>query len=73
VPQPSLARYDTQNPGGGYGYIGANGVDIFPSSGHLRVTVNATDVRVEYVSSVAPADQTAARKNASIVANYVVR
>jgi hypothetical protein len=73
VPQPSLARYDTPNPGAGYGYLGAEGANIFPSSGHLRVTVGAAEVRVDYVRSVAPADETATRKNGSLVTSYVVR
>lgn len=73
VPQPSLATYDNPNPGGDYGYVGAVGANIFPSSGHLRLTVGASDVRVEYVRSVAPADETANRKNRSIVTSYVVR
>jgi len=73
VPQPSLARYDTADPGSGYGYQGTIGVDLFPSSGHLRVTVGAAEVRVEYVRSVAAADETPARKNGSIVTSYVVR
>jgi PKD repeat protein len=73
VPQPSLARYDTSDPGNGYGYQGTLGVDMFPSSGHLRVTVGAAEVRVEYVRSVAPVDETATRKNGSIVTSYVVR
>jgi hypothetical protein len=37
------------------------------------VTVSATEVRVEYVRSVAPADETPVRKNGSIVTSYVVR
>jgi hypothetical protein len=49
------------------------GENIFPSSGHLRVTVSATDVRVEYVRSVAPADETATRRNGAIVTGYVIR
>jgi hypothetical protein len=73
APQPSLARYDTPNPGGDYGYIGAVGANIFPSSGHLRVTVGPAEVRVEYVRSVAPADETSTRKNGSIVTSYLVR
>jgi PKD repeat protein len=73
VPQPSLARYDMPDPGAGYGYLGTVGVNIFPSSGHLRVSVSTTEVRVEYVRSVAPADQTATRKNGSIVHAYTVR
>jgi hypothetical protein len=73
VPQPSLARYDTADPGKGYGYEGSVGTNIFPSSGHLRVTVSGTEVKVEYVRSVAPADETATRKNGTVVTNYVTR
>ena len=73
MPQPSLARYDTRNPGAGYGYQGTDGVNLFPSSGHLRVTVGTTDVRVEYVRSVAPADDTLARRNGTVVTRYVIR
>jgi hypothetical protein len=73
VPQPSLARYDQQDPGSGYGYGGTVGDTVFPSSGHLRVTVSPSEVRVEYVRSVAPADETATRRNGTIVHSYVVR
>ncbi len=73
VPQPSLGRYDTPNPGGDYGYVGTVGETIFASSGHLRVMVGSTETRVDYVRSVAPADETASRKNASVVTSYVIR
>ena len=73
VPQPSLIRYDTPDPGAGYGYVGTNLVNIFPSSGHLRVTVSPADVKVEYVRSVAVADETATRKNATIVTSYAIK
>ena len=73
VPQPSLAKYDTANPGGDYGYVGKDGVNIFPSSGHLRVTVSATDARVEYVRSVVSADETTTRKNGTVVTSYTIR
>jgi hypothetical protein len=73
VPQPSLARYDVADPGKTYGYAGAVGQTVFSSSGHLRVTVGAAEVRVEYVRAVASADETATRKNGSIVHSYVVR
>jgi hypothetical protein len=49
VPQPSLARYDMPDPGAGYGYVGSNGTNLFPSSGHLRVTVSPSSVQVDYV------------------------
>lgn len=70
VPQPSLARYDMPDPGAGYGYIGSNGTNIFPSSGHVRVTVAPTGVQVEYVRSVASADETSNRRNGAIVHSY---
>jgi hypothetical protein len=73
VPQPSLARYDTPNPGNGYGYLGTDGVNIFPSSGHLRVAVTPTQVTVDYIRSVAPADETASRKNGTVIASYVIQ
>jgi hypothetical protein len=73
VPQPSLGRYDTADPGGAYGYKGAVGSTVFPSPGHVRVTVSPTEVRVEYVRSVVSADETATRKNRAVVHSYVVR
>lgn len=45
----------------------------FRDSGHLRVTVGATEVSVEYVRAVVPADETATRRNGSIVTSYVMR
>ena len=72
VPQPSLARYDTPDPAAGYGYVGSVGTNIFPSSGHLRVNVSPTSVRVEYVRSVAPADETSTRRNGAIVHGYTI-
>ncbi|MFN7916380.1 MAG: metallophosphoesterase [Vicinamibacterales bacterium] len=73
VPQPSLSRYDTPNPAGDYGYQGTLGTDMFASSGHLRVTVSPTDAKVEYVRAVAPADETATRRNAAVLHSYVMR
>jgi hypothetical protein len=73
VPQPSQARYDNPDPGDGYGYPGTVGVNIFPSSGHLRVTVSPTEVRVEYVRSVAAGNETTTRQNGSIVHSYRIQ
>lgn len=73
VPQPSLGRYDTADPGGSYGYKGTVGSTVFPSPGHLRVTVSPAEVRVEYVRSVAPGDETATRRNGAVVHSYAVR
>lgn len=73
VPQPSLSRYDTPDPAAGYGYVGTMGVNMFASSGHVRVTVSPTEVKTEYVRAVAAADETATRKNAAILHSYVIR
>lgn len=73
VPQPSLDRYDAPNVAAEYGYLGTPGVDVFASSGHVRVSVSPDQVRVEYVRSVAPQDETATRRNGTIAHAYVIR
>jgi hypothetical protein len=50
--------------------------DIFPNSGHLRVTVTGGDeasCRVEYVRAARPADQAEHGANGTIVHAYTVR
>jgi hypothetical protein len=73
VPQPSLARYDSVGSAGEYGYLGTPGVNIFSSSGHLRVAASPGELRVEYVRSVPPRDETSGRRNGSIVHAYSIR
>jgi len=49
--------------------------DIFPNSGHLRVTLSGgpkPTCKVEYVRSARPADEAAQGKNASIIHTYTV-
>lgn len=73
VPQPSLARYDGVAQAADYGYEGTAGVNVFASSGHLRVAVSPDQIRVDYVRSVPPADETASRKNGAVLTSYSVR
>ncbi len=73
VPQPSLGQYGAVGPAAEYGYLGSPGVDIFASSGHLRVSVAPDQLRVEYVLSVAPGDETGSRRNGAVVHSYVIR
>ena len=50
--------------------------DIFPNSGHLRVTVTGGDdasAKVEYVRAARPGDEAEHGKNASIVHTYTVK
>lgn len=73
VPQPSLARYDSTGPAAEYGYVGTPGVNIFASSGHLRASVTPERVRVEYVQAVPATDQTASRRNGTVLHAYELR
>lgn len=47
--------------------------DIFPNSGHLRVTVSANDVRVDYVRSFLVTDEKAGASNGIVSHSYSVR
>jgi hypothetical protein len=44
-----------------------------PNSGHLRVTVSPEQVKVDYVRSFLPADETAANKTGDIAHSYTTR
>ena len=44
-----------------------------PNSGHLRVTVSPENVKVEYVRSFLPKDETALNKTGDIAHSYSVR
>lgn len=48
--------------------------DIFPNSGHLRISVNgASSCTVEYVRAARPGDEAQHGKNGSVVHEYTVR
>ncbi|MBY0263098.1 MAG: metallophosphoesterase, partial [Phycisphaerales bacterium] len=47
--------------------------DIFPNSGHLRVTVTPESAKVEYVRSFCPQDEGEGKANGSIAHSYVVK
>ncbi len=53
VPQPSMARSDQTNSAEKYGYTTGK---LLGSSGHIRVTVSADAVKLEYVKSLAGKD-----------------
>ena len=46
--------------------------DILPNSGYLRVTVSPSQVKVDYVRSFPPKDETADRKNGAVAFSYTV-
>jgi len=47
--------------------------DIFPNSGHLRVTVSSIEAKVEYVRSFRLQDERDGKANGSIAHSYVVK
>jgi len=46
--------------------------DILPNSGHLRVTVSPANVKVDYVRSYLPQDETPDRKNGAVAFSYTI-
>ena len=71
VPQPSHYPYDSISyaTGTNIGYNYQSGV-FFGSSGHLRVTVSATNAAVEYVRSYRPADEGSGKTNRMVSYAY---
>ena len=68
-PQPSLTKYDNTGLAQQYGYTHG---DVVSSSGHLRVTVNPDQAKVEYVRAYRPQDETSGRKNGQVDYTYAV-
>lgn len=46
--------------------------DVLPNSGHLRVTVSASQVKVDYIRSYLPKDEAADRKNGEVAFSYTI-
>ena len=69
TPQPSHPNYSTVNYADDYGYFEGQ---ILPNSGHLRVNVSPTGVKVEYVRVYKVSAETANRKNKDVSATYFI-
>ena len=67
VPMPADHGYQTYNDD-----RYQSGVKL-PNSGHLRVTVSPENVKVEYVRSLLPKDETAQNKTGNIAHSYFVK
>ncbi len=67
VPMPADHGYQTYNAD-----RYQSGVKL-PNSGHLRVTVSPENVKVEYVRSFLPKDETAQNKTGDIAHSYTVK
>ncbi|MBP7821690.1 MAG: metallophosphoesterase [Saprospiraceae bacterium] len=69
TPQPSHPNFSNVNYAEDYGYVSGQ---ILPQSGHLRVNVSPSGVKVEYVRAYLPQNETATRHNKDISATYFI-
>ncbi len=69
TPQPSLPNFNYPSQAATYGYLAGQ---IVGNSGHLRVTVTATGLQVDYVRAFLPASENSTRHNKDISATYTI-
>jgi len=69
TPQPSHPNFQNVNYAADYGYITGQ---ILPQSGHLRVSVSASGVQVDYVRAYLPQNENATRHNKDVSATYFI-
>lgn len=69
VPQPSHPNFTGVNYAENYGYFQGQ---ILPNSGHMRVHVSPSGVKVEYVRVYLPKNETSTRKNKDVSATYFI-
>lgn len=69
TPQPSHPNFSSAGQAKVYGYLEGQ---IQPNSGHLRVNVAPTGVKVEYVRTYLPKNETSNRHNKDVSASYFI-
>ncbi|GAB5553162.1 MAG: hypothetical protein Sapg2KO_27530 [Saprospiraceae bacterium] len=69
VPQPSHPQFNSANQASEYGYFQGS---ILPNAGHLKVSVNAEKVEVDYVRAYKPENENQNRKNRAISDSYSI-
>jgi hypothetical protein len=69
TPQPSHPNFSNTNLASDYGYL--NG-QFLPNSGHIRVTVNGENIKVEYVRAYKAEDESPTRQNKDVSATYFI-
>ena len=68
VPQPSNKSI-TNFSAAQYGYV--NGI-LLPGRGYMLVTVSNTGVKVDYIKTLMPGEETTSQKNGDIGASYTI-
>lgn len=69
VPQPSN-RSITNISANDYGY--KDGI-LLPGRGTLKVTVSSSEVKVEYIGSFLPAEETGGKRNVDVIHSYTIK
>ena len=69
TPQPSHPNFSNTNLATDYGYFSGQ---FLPNSGHIRVTVNNEDIKVEYVRTYKAEDESPTRHNKDVSATYFI-
>lgn len=69
VPQPSHPQFNNANQAPEYGYFEGT---ILPNAGHLRVSVSAEKVDVDYVRAYKPENENQGRQNRAISDSYSI-
>lgn len=69
TPQPSHPNFTSTTYATDYGYVSGQ---ILPNSGHIRVTVDSSGVKVEYVRTYLPINESSTRHNKDVSATYVI-
>jgi hypothetical protein len=70
TPRPSIASYNIPANVTEYGYVGG---EMLGSSGHLRITVSADAVTVDYIRAYLPEDARTDRINGEIAYTYTIK
>lgn len=69
APQPSHPNFQNAGQANDYGYFQGQ---ILPNSGHIRVTVSPTGVKVDYVRAYLAKNETTTRRNKDVSATYFI-
>jgi hypothetical protein len=69
VPMPSDSTYQIGMLANADSYTS----DQVAGTGHLRVNVSSSEVKVEYIQAYLPKDETGSRKNRQVAFSYIIK
>ncbi len=69
IPQPSFTNYDNTRNAEKFGYLSG---DFLGNSGHLRITVSALEVTVDYIRAYLAEDESLDQTNGEVAYTYTI-